>query len=83
MQNKIVNGLKLVLGGFLVAAIVVIAIVCKLAWLALGAAFILALIGLWGVTMATVATIFWLAVKLSIAWIIILIATKALCEVEK
>ena len=80
MDNKIVNGLKVVFGGFLVVAIVVIAIVCKLAWLAAGAAFILSLIGILGVTIATTMTIFWLAVKLSILWIILLVVTKVLCE---
>lgn len=83
MENKIVNGLKIVFGGLLVTAIVVIAIVCKLAWLATGIAFILSLIGLLGVTMAVTMTIFWLSVKLSILWIILLIVTKLICEVEK
>lgn len=83
MGNKIVSGLKIVLGGLLVTAIVVIAIICKLAWLATGIAFILSLIGLLGVTMAVTMTIFWLSVKLSILWIILLIVTKLICEVEK
>lgn len=80
MDNKIINGLKIVFSGLLVTAIVVIAIVCKLAWLATGIAFILSLIGLLGVTMAVTMTIFWLSVKLSILWIILLIITKVLCE---
>ena len=80
MDNKIVNGLKIVFGGLLVVAIVVIAIVCKLAWLAAGAAFILSLIGILGVTMATTMVIFWLAVKITILWIILLIITKVICE---
>lgn len=83
MENKIVNGLKIVFGGLLVAAIVVIAIVCKLAWLATGIAFILSLIGLLGVTMAVTMTIFWLSIKLSILWIILLIITKVICEGTK
>ena len=83
MENKIVNGLKIVFGGLLVTAIVVIAIVCKLAWLATGIAFILSLIGLLGVTMVATISIFWLSVKLSILWIILLIVTKLICEVEK
>lgn len=83
MDNKIINGLKIVFGGLLVVAIVVIAIVCKLAWLATGIAFILSLIGLLGVTMAVTMTIFWLSVKLSILWIILLIATKVICEDTK
>lgn len=80
MDNKIINGLKIVFGGLLVVAIVVIAIVCKLAWLAAGAAFILSLIGILGVTMATTMVIFWLAVKITILWIILLIITKVICE---
>nr|DAV66571.1 MAG TPA: hypothetical protein [Caudoviricetes sp.] len=83
MDNKIINGLKIVFGGLLVVAIVVIAIVCKLAWLATGIAFILSLIGLLGVTMAVTMTIFWLSVKLSILWIILLITTKVICEDAK
>lgn len=83
MDNKIINGLKIVFGGLLVVAIVVIAIVCKLAWLATGIAFILSLIGLLGVTMAVTMTIFWLSVKLSILWIILLIVTKVICEDTK
>ena len=78
-----INGLKIVFGGLLVTAIVVIAIVCKLAWLATSIAFILSLIGLLGVTMAVTMTIFWLSVKLSILWIILLIATKVICEDTK
>lgn len=80
MDNKIINGLKVVFGGLLVVAIVVVAIVCKLAWLAAGAAFILSLIGILGVTMATTMVIFWLAVKITILWIILLIVTKVICE---
>lgn len=83
MDNKIINGLKIVFGGLLVVAIVVIAIVCKLAWLATGIAFILSLIGLLGVTMTVTMTIFWLSVKLSILWIILLITTKVICEDTK
>lgn len=83
MDNKIINGLKIVFGGLLVIAIVVIAIICKLAWLATGIAFILSLIGLLGVTMAVTMTIFWLSVKLSILWIILLITTKVICEDTK
>lgn len=83
MDNKIINGLKIVFGGLLVTAIVVIAIICKLAWLATGIAFILSLIGLLGVTMAVTMTIFWLSVKLSILWIILLITTKVICEDTK
>lgn len=83
MENKIVNGLKIVFGGLLVTAIVVIAIVCKLAWLATGIAFILSLIGLLGVTMVATISIFWLSVKLSILWIILLMITKVICEGTK
>lgn len=80
MQEKTVNGLKIVLGGFLVIAIVVITVVCKLAWLATCAAFILALIGLFGVTMVATISIFWLSVKITALWIILLIVGKLLCE---
>lgn len=80
MDNKIVNGLKIVFGGLMVVALVVIAIVCKLAWLATGIAFILSLIGLFSVTMAITATIFWLSVKITILWIILLVVTKLICE---
>lgn len=83
MENKIVNGLKIVFGGLLVTAIIVIAIVCKLAWLATGIAFILSLIGLLGVTMVATISIFWLSVKLSILWIILLMITKVICEGTK
>ena len=83
MDNKIINGLKIVFGGLLVTAIVVIAIICKLTWLATGIAFILSLIGLLGVTMAVTMTIFWLSIKLSILWIILLIAAKVICEDRK
>lgn len=83
MENKIVNGLKIVFGGLLVTAIVVIAIVCKFAWLATGIAFILSLIGLLGVTMVATISIFWLSVKLSILWIILLMITKVICEGTK
>ena len=65
--------LTAIIGAILAVAIVVLGIVSKLSWLAVAIAFVLALIGIAGVTMATAWTVLWFALKITLAFIICLL----------
>ena len=62
--------LTAIMGAILAVAIVVLGIVAKLSWLAVAIAFVLALIGIAGVTMAIAWTVLWFAVKITLAFTI-------------
>lgn len=66
--------------------VVVVALATKFAWLATGIAFVLYLLQFYVTDFATVAMIFWIAVKLSIVLEIILIVLalgKVLVDTEE
>lgn len=66
--------------------VVVVALATKFAWLATGIAFVLYLLQFYVTDFATVAMIFWIAIKLTIVLVIILIVLalgKALVDEEK
>lgn len=66
--------------------VVVVALATKFAWLATGIAFVLYLLQFYITDFATVAMIFWIAIKLTIVLVIILIVLalgKALVDEEK
>lgn len=65
--------LKALFGAILAVAIVVLAIVTKLSWLAVAIAFVLALIGIAGVTMAIAWTVLWFTLKITLAFVICLL----------
>lgn len=65
--------LKALFGAILAVTIVVLAIVAKLSWLAVAIAFVLALIGIAGVTMAMAWTVLWFTLKITLAFIICLL----------
>lgn len=67
------NILKAIVGAILAIAIVVLAVVSKLSWLAVAIAFVLALIGIAGVTMAMAWTVLWFTLKITLAFIICLL----------
>ena len=72
-----------ILGGI---GVVVVALATKFAWLATGIAFVLYLLQFYVTDFATVAMIFWIAVKLSIVLGIILIVLalgKVLVDTEE
>lgn len=60
-------------GAILAAAIVVLGIITKLSWIAVAIAFVLALIGIAGVTMAMAGTVLWFTLKITLAFIICLL----------
>lgn len=65
--------------------VVVVALATKFAWLATGIAFVLYLLQFYVTDFATVAMIFWIAIKLTIVLVIILIVLalgKALVDEE-
>lgn len=76
------NVLKAIFWAILAIAIVVLSIVAKLSWLAVGIAFVLALIGIAGVTMAIAWTVLWFAAKITLAFIICLLVVGLLGMVE-
>lgn len=84
---KILKNILLVVIGILGSiGIVLVAVATKLAWLATGIAFVLYLLQFYVTDWATVAMIFWIAIKLSIVLAIVLIILalgKALVDEEK
>lgn len=71
---KILKNILLVVIGILCSiGIVLVAVATKLAWLATGIAFVLYLLQFYITDLATVAMIFWIAIKLTIVLVIILI----------
>lgn len=71
---KILKNILLVIIGILCSiGIVLVAVATKLAWLATGIAFVLYLLQFYVTDFATVAMIFWIAIKLSIVLVIIFI----------
>lgn len=84
---KILKNILLVIIGILSSiGIVLVAVATKLAWLATGIAFVLYLLQFYVTDWATVAMIFWIAIKLSIVLAIIFIILalgKILVDEEK
>lgn len=84
---KILKNILLVIIGILGSiGIVLVAVATKLAWLATGIAFVLYLLQFYVTDWGTVAMIFWIAIKLSIVLVIILIILalgKALVDEEE
>lgn len=84
---KILKNILLVIIGILSSiGIVLVAVATKLAWLATGIAFVLYLLQFYVTDWATVAMIFWVAIKLTIVLAIVMIILalgKALVEEEK
>lgn len=84
---KILKNILLVIIGILSSiGIVLVAVATKLAWLATGIAFVLYLLQFYVTDFATVAMIFWIAIKLTIVLVIILIVLalgKALVDEEE
>lgn len=84
---KILKNILLVVIGLLGSiGVVVVALATKFAWLATGIAFVLYLLQFYVTDFATVAMIFWIAVKLSIVLGIILVVLalgKVLVDTEE
>lgn len=84
---KILKNILLVIIGILGSiGVVVVALATKFAWLATGIAFVLYLLQFYVTDFATVAMIFWIAVKLSIVLGIVLIVLalgKVLVDTEE
>lgn len=84
---KILKNILLVIIGILSSiGIVLVAVATKLAWLATGIAFVLYLLQFYVTDFATVAMIFWIAIKLTIVLVITLIVLalgKALVDEEE
>lgn len=84
---KILQNILLVIIGILCSiGVVVVALATKLAWLATGIAFVLYLLQFYVTDFATVAMIFWIAIKLSIVLAIVLIILalgKVLIDTEE
>lgn len=70
-------------GAILGVAIIVLGIVAKLSWLAVAIAFVLALIGIAGVTMAIAWTVLWFALKITLAFVICLLVVGLMNIQEK
>ncbi len=84
-MNILKNILLVVIGILGSIGIALVAVATKLAWLATGIAFVLYLLQFYVTDFATVAMIFWIAVKLSIVLGIILIVLalgKVLVDTE-
>lgn len=85
-MNILKNILLVIIGILGSIGVVVVALATKFAWLATGIAFVLYLLQFYVTDFATVAMIFWIAVKLSIVLGIILIVLalgKALVDTEE
>lgn len=85
-MNILKNILLVVIGILGSIGVVVVALATKFAWLATGIAFVLYLLQFYVTDFATVAMIFWIAVKLSIVLGIILIVLalgKVLVDTEE
>ena len=84
---KILKNILLVIIGLLGSiGVVVVALATKFAWLATGIAFVLYLLQFYVTDFATVAMIFWIAIKLTIVLVIILIILalgKVLVDAEE
>lgn len=84
---KILKNILLVIIGILGSiGVVVVALATKFAWLATGIAFVLYLLQFYVTDFATVAMIFWIAIKLSIVLGIVLIVLalgKVLVDTEE
>lgn len=70
-MNILKNILLIIIGILGSIGIVVVALATKLAWITTGIAFILYLLQFYVTDFATVAMIFWIAVKLSIVLVIV------------
>lgn len=85
-MNILKNILLVIIGILGSIGVVVVALATKFAWLATGIAFVLYLLQFYVTDFATVAMIFWIAVKLSIVLGIVLIVLalgKALVDEEE
>lgn len=85
-MNILKNILLVIIGILGSIGVVVVALTTKLAWLATGIAFVLYLLQFYVTDFATVAMIFWIAVKLSIVLGIVLIVLalgKVLVDTEE
>lgn len=85
-MNILKNILLVIIGILGSIGVVVVALATKFAWLATGIAFVLYLLQFYVTDFATVAMIFWIAVKLSIVLGIILIVFalgKVLVDTEE
>lgn len=85
-MNILKNILLVIIGILGSIGVVVIALATKFAWLATGIAFVLYLLQFYVTDFATVAMIFWIAVKLSIVLGIVLIVLalgKVLVDTEE
>lgn len=84
-MNILKNILLVIIGILGSIGVVIVALATKFAWLATGIAFVLYLLQFYVTDFATVAMIFWIAVKLSIVLAIIFIVLalgKALVDEE-
>ena len=85
-MNILKNILLVIIGILGSIGVVVVALATKFAWLATGIAFVLYLLQFYVTDFATVAMIFWIAIKLSIVLGIVLIVLalgKALVDEEE
>ena len=84
---KTLKNILLVIIGILGSiGVVIIALATKFAWLATGIAFVLYLLQFYVTDFATVAMIFWIAIKLTIVLVIILVVLalgRALVDTEE
>lgn len=85
-MNILKNILLVIIGVLGSIGVVVVALATKFAWLATGIAFVLYLLQFYVTDFATVAMIFWIAIKLSIVLGIILVVLalgKVLVDTEE
>lgn len=85
-MNILKNILLVIIGLLGSIGVVIIALATKFAWLATGIAFVLYLLQFYVTDFATVAMVFWIAIKLTIVLVIILIVLalgKALVDEEE
>lgn len=85
-MNILKNILLVIIGILGSIGVVIVALATKFAWLATGIAFVLYLLQFYVTDFATVAMIFWIAVKLSIVLGIILVVLalgKVLVDTEE
>ena len=85
-MNILKNILLVIIGILGSIGVVVAALATKFAWLATGIAFVLYLLQFYVTDFATVAMIFWIAIKLTVVLVIILIVLamgKALVDEEE
>ena len=85
-MNILKNILLVIIGVLGSIGVVVAALATKFAWLATGIAFVLYLLQFYITDFATVAMIFWIAIKLTVVLVIILIVLamgKALVDEEE